>query len=96
MTRTLTQERERGLRRILVAAPLFPPAFLGGGPIRTLDALVSQAPARFNVRVITRDRDLGAHERLGQPTSTMDQRIACGACSAGIGRRGESTRTSSI
>ena len=64
MTRTLTQERERGLRRILVAAPLFPPAFLGGGPIRTLDALVSQAPARFNVRVITRDRDLGAHERL--------------------------------
>lgn len=47
-----------------VLAPLFPPAKNGGGPIRTLEALVAASPEKFRVRVLTGDRDLGAAERL--------------------------------
>lgn len=47
-----------------VLAPLFPPANNGGGPIRTLEALVAASPERFDVHVLTGDRDLGAAERL--------------------------------
>jgi glycosyltransferase involved in cell wall biosynthesis len=47
-----------------VFAPLFPPAKNGGGPIRTLEALVKAAPDKFKIHVLTGDRDLGASERL--------------------------------
>lgn len=50
--------------RIGIFAPMFPPAFLGGGPIRSLEALVRQAPSGFEQLVITSDRDLKAVERL--------------------------------
>jgi glycosyltransferase involved in cell wall biosynthesis len=43
---------------------MFPPAFLGGGPIRSLEALVRQAPPGFEQLVITSDRDLNADVRL--------------------------------
>lgn len=53
--------------RVLVSAPLFPPAFRGGGPIRTLAALVATAPHDVAVAVVCGDRDLGAPEKLPVP-----------------------------
>jgi glycosyltransferase involved in cell wall biosynthesis len=44
---------------IVVFATRYPPAFRGGGPIRTLEALVRSAPATYDVRVVTRDTDQG-------------------------------------
>jgi len=52
------------LRNIGVLAPLFPPAKNGGGPIRTLEALVAASPNSYELHVLTGDRDLGASERL--------------------------------
>lgn len=52
---------------VRVLAPYFPPAVDGGGPIRTLDALVRSAPAGTAVQVVTRDRDLCADRRLDVP-----------------------------
>lgn len=43
-----------------VLAPLFPPAFRGGGPIRSIQALVESSPPWATVHVVTSDRDLGA------------------------------------
>ena len=45
-------------------APLYPPARLGGGPIRTLAALLDQQPVGFHSLVFTSDRDLGRKEQL--------------------------------
>ncbi|MFJ3379942.1 glycosyltransferase [Curtobacterium sp. NPDC090217] len=56
------------MRRVRVLAPYFAPAVDGGGPIRTLGALVRTAPADVALEVVTRDRDLGAAERLVVPT----------------------------
>lgn len=47
-----------------VFAPAFPPAYRGGGPIRSLEALVSRTPDGFAAYVLTSDRDLGATQRL--------------------------------
>lgn len=47
--------------RIVVFAAMFPPAYLGGGPIRTLDALVRSTPYGFETAVITADTD---HDRI--------------------------------
>lgn len=49
---------------IVVFAPSFPPSFRGGGPARTLEALTREAPAEFDVRVVTPDQDLGSPERM--------------------------------
>lgn len=57
---------------VRVLAPYFTPAVDGGGPIRTLDALTRTAPDRFVVEVVTRDRDLGATNRLDVPTVPFD------------------------
>ena len=46
--------------RVAVVSPQFPPAVLGGGPIRTLSALVQQAPEWAQVHVFTSSRDHGA------------------------------------
>lgn len=52
---------------IRVLAPYFPPAVNGGGPIRTLDALVRTAPNDMELDIVTRDRDLCADVRLDVP-----------------------------
>ena len=44
--------------RFAVFAPLFPPATLGGGPIRTIKALVDSVPTNMEAFVFTSDRDL--------------------------------------
>ncbi|NEN05456.1 glycosyltransferase [Diaminobutyricibacter tongyongensis] len=49
---------------VALFAPLFPPAKLGGGPIRTLEALVEAAPSGFPLSVLTSDHDLGSRDRL--------------------------------
>lgn len=53
--------------RVLLSAPLFPPAFRGGGPIRTLASLVAGAPDDVAVAVVCGDRDLGTVEPLPVP-----------------------------
>ncbi|MBE7324803.1 glycosyltransferase family 4 protein [Nocardioides sp. Y6] len=55
------------LERALVLAPHFPPAFLGGGPIRTLEALVPSRPDGIHVDVLTADRDLYQRRPLNVP-----------------------------
>lgn len=49
---------------VAIFAPNFPPAYLGGGPIRTLDALVRDAPEDVQIFVVTSDRDLGGGAQL--------------------------------
>ncbi len=49
---------------IVVFQPFYPPAILGGGPIRTVSALVDAASAPERIYVLTSDRDLGQRERL--------------------------------
>jgi glycosyltransferase involved in cell wall biosynthesis len=49
---------------VLVFAPVFAPARRGGGPIRTLGALVDEAPGTFDVHVLTSDREARSNERL--------------------------------
>lgn len=51
-------------RRIAVFAPYYPPAYLGGGPARSLHTIVSTAPVEYATSVVTRDRDLGAPDVL--------------------------------
>jgi len=48
----------------VVFAPFFPPAVNGGGPIRSLAALVSTSPLPGRVATLTSDRDLGASVHL--------------------------------
>lgn len=50
--------------KVLLLASQFPPAYLGGGPIRTLAALVDQAPPGAELSILTRDRDLGTPGKL--------------------------------
>lgn len=50
--------------KISVFCPLFPPAQLGGGPIRTLEAMVRSAPDTCAVVVVTGDTDLGQTLKL--------------------------------
>lgn len=63
----MKQNGRRQLRRvenIVVFTPYYPPAFRGGGPIRTLDALVHAAPDWANPLVVASDRDLGVDHPL--------------------------------
>lgn len=46
-------------KTVLVSAAHYEPAFLGGGPIQTLKALVKAAPPAFTIRVICANQDLG-------------------------------------
>lgn len=55
---------------ISVMTPHFPPAVQAGGPIRSLDAIVTSAPDRFRTRVITSSRDLHAKVDL---VDTVDE-----------------------
>ena len=49
---------------VAVLAPVYPPAFRGGGPARTLEALTAAAPVRYSARVFAPDRDMGDPARL--------------------------------
>lgn len=55
---------------VAVFAPLYPPAFHGGGPIRSIEALVSTVPAGVDPVVLTSDRDLGADSPLAVTTNS--------------------------
>lgn len=44
---------------ILVFAPTYPPAYKAGGPSKTLEALIADAPINFTPYVIAPDKDLG-------------------------------------
>ncbi|WP_158297128.1 glycosyltransferase family 4 protein [Zhihengliuella sp. ISTPL4] len=55
--------------RVGVFAPFYPPAFRGGGPVRSISALVQAAPATFTPLVVTGDRDLGETEPLPVPAN---------------------------
>lgn len=59
-----------------VFAPGFPPAKQGGGPIRTLDALVAAAPPSYSVYVFSSDRDFGFRDLLPVPSETWVARGA--------------------
>ncbi|WP_307367719.1 glycosyltransferase family 4 protein [Microbacterium sp. W4I4] len=50
--------------RVVAIVPFYPPAFNGGGPIRSIHAMAQLAPKDMTVSVLTGDRDLGAEERL--------------------------------
>ena len=50
--------------RVLVFGPFFPPAFLGGGPIRTLSALLTTLPPGVDAAICTRGADLGAPDPM--------------------------------
>lgn len=45
--------------RVLVLSSFFAPAYLAGGPVQTLNALVRAAPDGVGVDVVTTNRDLG-------------------------------------
>jgi glycosyltransferase involved in cell wall biosynthesis len=53
--------------QIVVFNTFFPPAFLAGGPIRTLGAMMASAPPEFRVSVVTTNTDLGRLEPLNVP-----------------------------
>ncbi|MEV4666439.1 glycosyltransferase [Microbacterium sp. LWO12-1.2] len=55
---------DKARRAVAVFAPLYPPAFMGGGPIRSIAALVATAPASARAVVLTKDTDLGATEPM--------------------------------
>lgn len=51
-------------QRIGILTAFYEPAYKGGGPIRTLEALVRHMPQHFEPVVLTSDRDLHEQERL--------------------------------
>lgn len=59
---------------VLTFAPFYPPAFLGGGPARSLEASSRLAAQDFWVKVFTRDRDLGATQVLDVPRNVWSTR----------------------
>jgi glycosyltransferase involved in cell wall biosynthesis len=50
--------------KVLIFSAYFPPAFLGGGALKSVSAIVSQAPARYETAILTSDRDLGQSKPL--------------------------------
>jgi glycosyltransferase involved in cell wall biosynthesis len=61
---------------ILVLAGYYPPAFLAGGPTRSLPRIVDTLRDEFDFRVVTRDRDLGSSAPL--PGVVSDRWIETG------------------
>ena len=54
--------------KVLVVTPLYPPAYRGGGPIRTTEALVETHGDKFDFFVITSDTDWGESSPLDVET----------------------------
>jgi glycosyltransferase involved in cell wall biosynthesis len=50
--------------KVLIFAGNFRPASRGGGPIRTIDALIRAAPRTVDIAVLTSDLDTGVTDRL--------------------------------
>lgn len=63
-----------GRTRVAVFAPLYPPAFRGGGPVRSIEALTRTAPSDIEAVVLTSDRDLGASSPLDVPRNRWTRR----------------------
>lgn len=61
-------------KTIAVFAPMYPPAYRGGGPIRSLHAIVAAAPPSYRTLVVTRDHDLGVDTPLPVPLNTWVDR----------------------
>lgn len=53
-----------------ILSTFFVPASRGGGPIRTLDAIVSQHSKTVDIRLFCTNRDLGVDEQLQVPSDT--------------------------
>lgn len=64
MSPSVLEARGASSSRVVVFTHFFPPAVKGGGPLRTVDALIRTAPSDFEISVITSDRDLGERGRL--------------------------------
>ncbi|AGS35336.1 group 1 glycosyl transferase [Corynebacterium maris DSM 45190] len=45
--------------RVVIPTAFYVPAFLGGGPIQTLKALIEESPENFDTKVICANHDLG-------------------------------------
>lgn len=58
------QSRHDGRLRVLVVTPFYLPAWKGGGPIRTLAAMIEQHGARHNFRVLTSSYDWSETEPM--------------------------------
>lgn len=73
---------------ILLLAGYYPPAFLAGGPTRSLPRIVEALRDEFDFRVVTRDHDLGSSAPL--PGVVSDHWIETGGarCRYLSGRRG--------
>lgn len=54
--------------KIAVFTSFFAPAFLGGGPIRTLVAMLRAAPSAVDIVVLTGDTDLGCAHPMDVPS----------------------------
>ena len=50
---------QRTHHKVVVSTPFYVPAYLGGGPIQTLKALINAAPSEFETRVVCANHDLG-------------------------------------
>lgn len=53
---------------VLVLTPQFPPAYLGGGPARTMEGMVRQCADPERIAVVTSDTDHGQSERMDVPS----------------------------
>lgn len=67
-----------GTPRVLVVSPFYPPAWRGGGPIRTLAAMVAQHGDTHHFAVLTSAYDWGEAAPMAVPT---DRWIAAGKAS---------------
>ncbi|MBN6190639.1 glycosyltransferase family 4 protein [Aneurinibacillus sp. BA2021] len=75
-------------RRVAVLAPYYPPAFRGGGPVRSIAALVDGAPDSFAPLVLTADRDLGETVPLPVPADRWTRRDGAEVYYAALGSVG--------
>lgn len=59
------------MKTLLLFTDWFPPAYRAGGPIRSCDNFVNAMRHYYKIKVITGDRDIGAHKPL--PNIIFDQ-----------------------
>ncbi|MDP9143608.1 MAG: glycosyl transferase family 1, partial [Actinomycetota bacterium] len=64
---------------VLVLTDHYLPGFRHGGPIRSIQNLVSSLGAEFDFRILTRDRDVGSEEPY--PSVRPDEWQAVEGCS---------------
>lgn len=53
--------------RLVITSPLFPPGYMGGGPVRTIEAMLRGADSRHDLKVVADNRDYGQNELLVPP-----------------------------